>query len=209
MIRRGDSAVLADGVATVLVAPTAVGQVFVAGQPVLRLSSGGAALTATIDPVLAMTLQTGMTGVATDPVTGTSLTVEVAAQVDPLPAPAVEDSAPDAVEGDAPPEAASEGNVLLAFVPVVDDAASLASTYDVSITVATTPEPVLAVPTAAVVDQPDGGYGVRVLDPGATAPRTATVTVGLSGDGLVEVTPESGSLREGDRVLVSTGDDGG
>ncbi|GAA4695331.1 peptidoglycan-binding protein [Phytohabitans rumicis] len=70
-----------------------------------------------------------------------------------------------------------------------------------SVVVASSGEPTLVVPVAAVSAGGDGAVSVRVV--GADdEPRTVRVTVGSSGDGYVEVIPVDGALREGDRVVV-------
>ncbi|MGW1883252.1 peptidoglycan-binding protein [Streptomyces sp. NPDC001970] len=59
---------------------------------------------------------------------------------------------------------------------------------------------VLVVPVAAVRTSADGKARVQVRRDGRTV--TVPVTVGLAAAGLVEVTPDGGSLDEGDQVVV-------
>lgn len=61
---------------------------------------------------------------------------------------------------------------------------------------------VLVVPVAAVRTSADGQARVEVLRSGEVV--DVGVTVGLSAAGLVAVTPEGGSLDEGDQVVVGT-----
>ena len=70
----------------------------------------------------------------------------------------------------------------------------------VYITTASSPGPVLAVPVAALLAQPSGGYAVEVAGAGDTR-RLVPVTVGIFNDnsGLVQVT---GALTPGQRVVV-------
>jgi hypothetical protein len=71
----------------------------------------------------------------------------------------------------------------------------------VNITTASAPN-VLAVPVAALLAQPSGGYDVEVVEPGNTR-SYVPVTLGLfdqtAGPGLVQVT---GNLTPGERVVV-------
>lgn len=81
------------------------------------------------------------------------------------------------------------------------DPAQVGTSVRLSVIVASSGEPTLVVPVAAVSAGGDGAVSVRVVG-GDDAPRIVRVTVGNSGDGYVEVTPVSGALREGDRVVV-------
>ncbi len=59
---------------------------------------------------------------------------------------------------------------------------------------------VLTVPVAALLALAEGGYGVEVVDEGASGPgRVVAVGTGMFADGRVEVT---GELAEGDTVVV-------
>ncbi len=71
----------------------------------------------------------------------------------------------------------------------------------VTIPISSTGGEVLAVPLAAVSAGADGGSRVEVQD-GDGSTRLVDVTTGLSADGFVEITPRSGDLGEGDRVVV-------
>jgi hypothetical protein len=81
---------------------------------------------------------------------------------------------------------------------------------DVSLTItsARSAGPVLAVPEAAVFAGADGGTYVTKLA-GATRVKVA-VRVGMSGNGLLQVTPrQPGALAAGDRVLIGVNYAGG
>jgi hypothetical protein len=71
-----------------------------------------------------------------------------------------------------------------------------------TITAAQTSAEVLVVPLSAVSSGADGRTTVSVLD---TAGRVTRIEVraGVSGDGFVEITPISGGLAAGDKVIVS------
>ena len=73
----------------------------------------------------------------------------------------------------------------------------------VTISSARTADPVLVVPLSAVSAGADGRTTVTVV---GTGDRLTPVEVraGASGDGFVEVTPVSGGLAEGDRVVVGS-----
>ncbi|MFC1431419.1 peptidoglycan-binding protein [Streptacidiphilus sp. N1-3] len=71
----------------------------------------------------------------------------------------------------------------------------------ITLTAASTSGAVLAVPEAAVLADAQARTAVTVQDPSG-AQRTVTVTTGVSADGMVQVTPTSGTLHAGDRVVV-------
>jgi HlyD family secretion protein len=73
----------------------------------------------------------------------------------------------------------------------------------VTITSAQTAAEVLVVPLSAVSAGADGRTTVSVVEHTGRS-TTVEVRAGVSGDGFVEVTPISGELREGDRVVVSS-----
>jgi multidrug efflux pump subunit AcrA (membrane-fusion protein) len=70
-----------------------------------------------------------------------------------------------------------------------------------TISVSSTDGEVLAVPVAALSMGADGTSRVQV-DQGDGRTRTVTVEPGLSAEGYVEITPTSGGLTAGDRVVV-------
>ncbi|MGW2993776.1 peptidoglycan-binding protein, partial [Streptomyces sp. NPDC001193] len=76
-----------------------------------------------------------------------------------------------------------------------------------TVTAASSGDPVLVVPLSAVSAGADGRTTVTVLgkDPGAAdARRRVEVRAGMSADGMVQVEPVGGgSLADGDRVLVA------
>ncbi|MFB7256113.1 peptidoglycan-binding protein [Streptomyces nojiriensis] len=63
---------------------------------------------------------------------------------------------------------------------------------------------VLVVPTAAVSSQADGRTTLMVVANGGKQNRVE-IRTGMSGDGYVEVTPVSGTLSPGDRVVLGAG----
>lgn len=63
---------------------------------------------------------------------------------------------------------------------------------------------VLVVPTAAVSSQADGRTTLTVVTNGRKQTRIE-IRTGMSGDGYVEVTPVSGTLAPGDRVVLGAG----
>src|SRR5690606_33670206 len=72
----------------------------------------------------------------------------------------------------------------------------------VTITAASTSEPALVVPLAAISSAADGSTSVQVLD-SEGQPAAVAVDAGLSADGWVAVTPvTAGTLDEGDEVIV-------
>jgi len=101
---------------------------------------------------------------------------------------------------------ASAGAPASSTVPVqVTPAHELGSAWldqdvRVTFTSAKTTAPVLVVPEAALTTSADGS--TRVTVHGASGDRSVVVRAGASGDGEVEVTPDSGALSAGDLVLV-------
>ncbi|WP_331740904.1 peptidoglycan-binding protein [Streptomyces sp. NBC_01006] len=77
---------------------------------------------------------------------------------------------------------------------------------DVRLTIraASTAGEVLAVPTAAVSSQADGRTTISVISKSGKQNRIE-VRTGMSGDGKVEITPVSGTLSPGDRVVLGVG----
>jgi hypothetical protein len=71
----------------------------------------------------------------------------------------------------------------------------------VTIPLSTTSGAVLLVPLAALSTGADGEVRVQRVSAGGTT-STVGVGVGLSSDGYCEVTPTSGRLAAGDRVVV-------
>lgn len=81
------------------------------------------------------------------------------------------------------------------------DEALVGQAVRLSIVVASSAQPVLVVPVAAVSAGADSQATVTVVA-GADEQRTVPVTVGRTGDGYVEVTAPAGQLQAGDRVVV-------
>jgi len=80
------------------------------------------------------------------------------------------------------------------------DGSWVGASVAVTITISSTPSAVLTVPIAAIQTDANGATYVDVVDGDVT--RAVLVTTGVTADGYVEVTPASGSLRPGDKVVV-------
>ncbi|MEU9381447.1 peptidoglycan-binding domain-containing protein [Streptomyces sp. NPDC048279] len=63
-------------------------------------------------------------------------------------------------------------------------------------------EHVLVVPVTALLARPEGGYSVRAVRPGKVKPVLVSVKVGLIVGGRAQVTPITGTLHEGDAVVI-------
>jgi multidrug efflux pump subunit AcrA (membrane-fusion protein) len=151
-------------------------------RPLLVLATGGIEVVALVPPDEAGDLRPGDSAELLDDSTGERRTGAVAA-VDPV---AAGDQGPvRAVHlvGEALPDAWSGINLRVTFRTPM------------------TAGPVLVAPASAVSSSADGRTRVRVVI-GRRAPRTVVVDVGASGDGFVELRPEDGELRAGDRVVV-------
>jgi len=61
---------------------------------------------------------------------------------------------------------------------------------------------VLVVPVTALLARPEGGYGVQVARSGRQEPALVRVRVGLIVGARAQVTPDSGTLRVGDKVVI-------
>ena len=61
---------------------------------------------------------------------------------------------------------------------------------------------VLVVPVTALLASPEGGYDVQVARPGRREPALVRVRVGLIVDARAQITPGSGTLHEGDKVVI-------
>jgi HlyD family secretion protein len=94
-----------------------------------------------------------------------------------------------------------------AYVPVTVEpdkalpTAELGQNLELQIVAASTNGPALAVPEAAIIVNAAGQSLVQVKDPGH-ALREVRVKTGVSGGGLVAVTPVSGMLVPGDQVVT-------
>ncbi len=108
------------------------------------------------------------------------------------------------VLADEPGGEAPEGRYYMRLTPVEDPAGDVAGlNLRVTIPITSTGGKVLVVPLAALAAGGDGSVRVEVeseTTPGEV--RTVTVTTGLETTGFVEVTPVSGRLSPGDRVVV-------
>lgn len=134
-------------------------------------------------------------------------TVSMVSTADSVPA-----EGPDPTSGDKGPEAGS-GEVFEA-APTAGPTFTVESTKDLpgsmlgrdvrlTISAATSDGKVLVVPLAAVSATADGSARVTVVSQDG-AQRAVNVRTGITGDGRVAVTPLSGNLKEGQRVLVGS-----
>jgi hypothetical protein len=105
------------------------------------------------------------------------------------------------------PDDASSGPPVTPLRFTANDPAVLAQfsgqALKITIEVGTTGGDVLTVPVAAVVTNADGHARVHV-EAAEGGTRDVQVKLGLTAQGLVQVTPEGGPLEAGDRVVVGT-----
>lgn len=105
------------------------------------------------------------------------------------------------------PRQREDGDDKKIIVPVtitLDRPAAAGSLQEVSVSIdfpTDSRKDVLAVPVAALIALPDGGYGVEVVHDAVTT-RTVPVTAGLFAGGSVEVTGDG--LEAGQKVVVPT-----
>ncbi|MGW4607149.1 peptidoglycan-binding protein [Streptomyces sp. NPDC004532] len=169
--------------------------------PVITLARGDMTLTGFLDPSQRGLIQTGMKA-------------EILAEATGVRATGVVDSVGDVVApGSAADKATPDSSVAApqngsAYVPVKIktsgrwDKKFADQDVRITITAAATSGAVTAVPEAAVTAGADARTTVTVVTASGTH-RSVPVTVGVSADGLVQVTPLRGhTLRPGDRVVV-------
>jgi HlyD family secretion protein len=153
--------------------------------PLITLSSGELAITARLNPSQRQLLSPGAAVAITSEVLGTSTRGVVAS---------IGDLATD--------ERGERGHVMV-VEPTDGPFDPKLSGQDVrlSLEAASTGAEVLVVPVSAIFAGADGQTAVLRQRIGGDQERV-TVTVGVSGDGFVAVTPTSGSLDPGERVVV-------
>lgn len=121
---------------------------------------------------------------------------EASINVDDDPQPVVATVVPGTLNSDP-----STGELIVPVsVPPADVPRVLGRGLRVTLTVATTALPILAVPAAAIQLGPEGTPQVRRRLPNGTT-QPEPVKLGLSADGMVEI--ENPNVREGDQVVVS------
>lgn len=162
--------------------------------PVLTLSAGAPAVHAPVTGSDQELLDTGAPA-AMLTATGTELDGTVTA-VGPGEQPAADQPA-EAAEG----PGGTGGNVAVIAGAEPIDPTLLGEDVTVTVEIAATGGPVLAVPLAAIWSTADGTTLVTVLGPGDRESHLP-VTPGLSAEGFVELTGVDGDLHEGDLVLV-------
>lgn len=156
-----------------------------AADPVVVLNAGALLVTAQIDPGQAALVRVGMPVGLDHETSGWTGTGTVASVGTPTP---------------------DDAGLVHVAVTVTPDAPldGVLAGADLRLTVssASSDGEVLAVPVAAVVASADRSTYVVRADPSG-AQEKVVVTVGVSGDGYVEVTPVDGALAEGDLVVTS------
>lgn len=162
--------------------------------PVLTLSAGALAVHAPVTGSDQELLDTGMPATMLT-ATGTELAGTVTT-IGPVEQPAADQPAEPA-EG----SGGTGGNVAVIAGAEPIDPTLLSEEVTVTVEIAATDGPVLAVPLAAIWSTTDGETHVTLLRPAARESHLP-VTPGLSAEGFVELTAVDGDLHEGDLVLV-------
>ncbi|MCX5377325.1 peptidoglycan-binding protein [Streptomyces sp. NBC_00091] len=183
-----------------------------APEGLLTLSAGAPVIRASLPAHQRDLVKPGMKVEVLSEATGLTAAGTVAS-VAPSPTPAAAGS-PGGGAGTAAPDPAQEpGGYALTVTPDQALDAKLAGQgVRLTVTAASSGEPVLVVPLSAVSAGADGRTTVTVLgaDPAAPGPagaasrRRVEVRAGMSADGMVQVEPVGGgALAAGDRVLVA------
>jgi peptidoglycan hydrolase-like protein with peptidoglycan-binding domain len=195
--------------ARVVALPTAVGEKV--SRPVVSLATGGLRLTGYLDPSYGSLVKAGMKAHISAESLGLTASGTVAS-VGALVTPGDKAGAGSG-SGDAEGAAAAQGSGALVNdgVPYLPVQVTQKETWDnrldgqnvrITITAAATRGTVLTVPEAAVNSTADAHTSVTVVGQGG-AQHTVRVTVGVSADGSVQVTPVGRvRLQSGDRVVV-------
>ena len=175
--------------AAVTQVPGRVGQALMAGDPAVTLASGAVVVRAAVPSARTGEIRQGMRATigvgGAEPVTGIVSVVDGAAANDPA-------------AGNGP--GAAGGGVTVEITPDQPLTVTAGAAVPITIELAASDGPTLAVPVAAIDERPDGTQGVRVLE-GDTA-RRVRVRAGVSGDGWVAVRPVGEGLSAGDRVIL-------
>lgn len=165
--------------ATVASHGAAIGQVVAGETPLLTLTSPSAVVAVQTAAAAAQLMQPGLRATALDLDPPTVLVVDTV----------------EGLEGD---------ELLIRFRPEPTDAlpaTSIGQGSRVEVTVETTTEPVLAVPTTAIRTGSNGPY--LLLDAGDAGPRRVAVETGRSIGGWVELVNPSSDLKRGRHVRVA------
>jgi peptidoglycan hydrolase-like protein with peptidoglycan-binding domain len=160
--------------------------------PVVTLARGGMELTGALNPADEGLVKAGMVATVLSETTGDQARAVVAG-VGSLTTPK--------------PGATDAGTAGGAYLPLrIRPDRPWPAAFDgqdvrITVTTAATTGPVLAVPEAAISSGADAQTTISVLEAGDRQ-QTVPVTTGVSADGMVQVTPRSGALAAGDRVVV-------
>ncbi|MFD0747968.1 peptidoglycan-binding protein [Phytohabitans flavus] len=155
------------------------------GDPLITFSTGGPTLDARLDPADQALVKVGMKATVdseTTGFTGAGTVESIGAKT-------------DAEDGET-------AYIPLRIAPAKPWPRDLESQQvRVTITTASTDEPVLAVPEAAISSSADGHTTVTVVEPDGVQ-RPVEVTPGLSAGGMVEVMPVGADLKPGSAVVT-------
>jgi peptidoglycan hydrolase-like protein with peptidoglycan-binding domain len=157
-------------------------------KPLITFSSGDLTLTGKLNPDNAALAKVGMAVEVASETTGFTSTARIASI-------------------EAKPTATTDANSDPSYLPVRITRDTPwprelnGEDVRITITMASTEAEVLAVPQAAISTSANGRTTVSVVVAGQIA-RVVEVSVGVSADGMVEVTPTNGGLGPGDEVVT-------
>ena len=157
------------------------------GEPLLTVSSGELIVRGRVNAGQRGLLRTGMRVQLSSEVLGTTATGVLRSIGEPT-------TDDDGTRGHAVVVAPLSGKTLPRALAGQD--------VRLAVETAATEDKVLVVPAAAVIAGADGGLSVVRVDSGRE--RRVPITVGVSGNGYVEVVPVGAALGPGDRVVVGT-----
>lgn len=206
MVPRAEVFFLPSAKIKVVSVPVRTGQQVQSGDSLVVLGVGPTLLLGQVDPQLAHSLKTGLRGTATDSSTGEHFTVRTT-RVPAIDVGQPEASAADEAKGaeggrvEGGPSGLGGSDANIAVLPARSAHVSASSDYSVSLILAETRTDVLAVPSAAVESDASGVTQVRVMKPDGSIVQVR-VTLGISGDGFIELRSSDNLLVAGARVVI-------